>query len=53
MCICIGDITPSERIEWLKNFEKEPEPLSAEEKHSFLLTLSEVSISSDAFFPFR
>ena len=48
-----GDITVSERPLWEANFEEIPSPLTTEEKSSFLKTLSGVSISSDAFFPFR
>jgi phosphoribosylaminoimidazolecarboxamide formyltransferase/IMP cyclohydrolase len=48
-----GDLTPSERIDWLKNFDSIPEPLTAVEKESFLQSLSGVSLASDAFFPFR
>lgn len=48
-----GDITGAERPLWLANFESVPEPLSDEEKVAFLKTLDGVSISSDAFFPFR
>eukprot|EP00439_Symbiodinium_sp_Y106_P034841 s575_g4.t1 len=43
----------AERTEWLKNFDAPPEPLSAEEKSTFLKGLDDVAISSDAFFPFR
>ena len=38
---------------WLSNFESVPEMLSETEKSEFLATLKGVSISSDAFFPFR
>mmetsp|Transcript_32160 Transcript_32160/g.53745 ORF Transcript_32160/g.53745 Transcript_32160/m.53745 type:complete len:621 (+) Transcript_32160:70-1932(+) len=48
-----GDITSAEMPIWLNNFESTPEPLTAEEKTAFLSTLEGVSISSDAFFPFR
>ena len=48
-----GDITKSERPLWEANFEEVPSPLSAEEKTTFLTSLTGVSISSDAFFPFR
>ncbi|CAM9708662.1 unnamed protein product [Discosporangium mesarthrocarpum] len=48
-----GDITSSERTAWEANFETVPEPLTAEEKNSFLSELTGVSLSSDAFFPFR
>ena len=48
-----GDITSAEMPTWLNNFESSPNVLSEEEKSSFLATLKGVSISSDAFFPFR
>jgi len=48
-----GDITAAERPGWESHFETLPEPLSEEEKQQFLATLSGVSVSSDAFFPFR
>merc|ERR1719428_637818 len=48
-----GDMEPAELAEWSKNFDETPAPLTADEKSSFLKELSDVSISSDAFFPFR
>jgi phosphoribosylaminoimidazolecarboxamide formyltransferase/IMP cyclohydrolase len=48
-----GDITSAEMPRWLSNFKETPEPLTEAEKMDFLATLSGVSISSDAFFPFR
>merc|ERR1719188_806756 len=48
-----GDMEQAELTEWLKNFDVAPEPLTGEEKSKFLSELSDVSISSDAFFPFR
>lgn len=48
-----GDMEPAEKAEWLKNFDAEPEALSAAEKGEFLKALDGVAISSDAFFPFR
>ena len=48
-----GDITNAEMPLWLANFESTPEPLTEQDKATFLATLSGVSISSDAFFPFR
>lgn len=48
-----GDITASERVAWESNFEAKPEALTAEEKDAFLTELTGVSLSSDAFFPFR
>jgi phosphoribosylaminoimidazolecarboxamide formyltransferase/IMP cyclohydrolase len=48
-----GDITAAERVEWLKNFDSEPAPFTPDDKTAFMKTLDGVSISSDAFFPFR
>lgn len=48
-----GDITASERVAWESNFEAKPEALTTEEKDAFLAGLTGVSLSSDAFFPFR
>jgi phosphoribosylaminoimidazolecarboxamide formyltransferase/IMP cyclohydrolase len=46
-------MTPLEKEAWLKNFDKEPDPLTEAEKTEFVKTLTGVTISSDAFFPFR
>ncbi|CAM9349607.1 unnamed protein product [Chrysoparadoxa australica] len=48
-----GDITASERPAWENNFEVVPEVLTEEEKAETLSKLTGVSLSSDAFFPFR
>ena len=48
-----GDITASERPAWEANFDEVPEALTTEEKNAFLAELTGVSLSSDAFFPFR
>lgn len=48
-----GDITASERVAWEANFEAPPDTLTKEEKEAFLAELTGVSLSSDAFFPFR
>jgi len=48
-----GDFTEIERVQWEANFDEAPPPLTEEEKATFLKTLDEVTISSDAFFPFR
>jgi phosphoribosylaminoimidazolecarboxamide formyltransferase/IMP cyclohydrolase len=48
-----GDLTPEERIRWEAQFETVPEPLTSEEKKEFMDASSGVTISSDAFFPFR
>jgi len=48
-----GDITAAERPVWEANFSTPPEPLTAEEKLEFMTSLSDVALSSDAFFPFR
>jgi len=48
-----GDLEEAERIEWEKNFDATPEPLTEAEKSEFVRQLDDVAISSDAFFPFR
>lgn len=48
-----GDITTSERVRWEANFDEVPDTLTTEEKDAFLAELTGVSLSSDAFFPFR
>jgi len=48
-----GDMEPAERAEWVKSFDAEPEALSVAEKSAFVADLTDVAISSDAFFPFR
>jgi phosphoribosylaminoimidazolecarboxamide formyltransferase/IMP cyclohydrolase len=46
-------LTPPERKAWLLQFEVEPDPLTAEEKTTWLNTLTGVSLASDGLFPFR
>merc|ERR1712100_470665 len=48
-----GDFTEEERLRWQEQFTEIPEPLTEEEKAEFMKGSSGVSISSDAFFPFR
>ena len=48
-----GDFTPEEKIRWEAQFEEVPEPLAASEKEEFMKKSEGVTISSDAFFPFR
>merc|ERR1719517_272201 len=48
-----GDMEEAERVTWEKNFDAPPAPFAGEEKAEFLRGLSDVAISSDAFFPFR
>eukprot|EP01123_Difflugia_compressa_P002078 TRINITY_DN12802_c0_g1_i1.p1 TRINITY_DN12802_c0_g1~~TRINITY_DN12802_c0_g1_i1.p1 ORF type:complete len:413 (+),score=88.90 TRINITY_DN12802_c0_g1_i1:37-1239(+) len=48
-----GDFTDAEKQEWNGNFESVPPPLTQQEKDEWLSTLTGVSCSSDAFFPFR
>mmetsp|Transcript_8268 Transcript_8268/g.15577 ORF Transcript_8268/g.15577 Transcript_8268/m.15577 type:complete len:553 (-) Transcript_8268:1545-3203(-) len=48
-----GDFTPEERIRWEDQFEDVPEPLTDAEKNDFMSKATGVTISSDAFFPFR
>ena len=44
---------PVETAAWLALFDREPEPLTEDDKSAFLATLDGVSMVSDAFFPFR
>uniref|UniRef100_A0A6A7G7K5 Bifunctional purine synthesis protein n=2 Tax=Hirondellea gigas TaxID=1518452 RepID=A0A6A7G7K5_9CRUS len=48
-----GEFTPPEHKAWALNFDEVPEPLTSEEKAEFLKKFRGVSLSSDAFFPFR
>lgn len=48
-----GDFTAEEKVRWEAQFSSVPEPLTAEEKREFLEGSSGISVSSDAFFPFR
>ena len=48
-----GDMTDLERTSWESQFDEIPTPLTEKEKEEFLKTLTGVSLSSDAFFPFR
>ncbi|KAL3763280.1 hypothetical protein ACHAWU_008983 [Discostella pseudostelligera] len=48
-----GDFTDEERVRWEAQFETVPEPLTDVEKNEFMKKATGVTISSDAFFPFR
>ncbi len=48
-----GDFTAEEKTRWEAQFEEIPEPLTSSEKEEFMKAASGVTISSDAFFPFR
>ena len=48
-----GDFTEEEKVRWQAQFTSTPEPLTQEEKDAFLKDSTGISISSDAFFPFR
>jgi phosphoribosylaminoimidazolecarboxamide formyltransferase/IMP cyclohydrolase len=48
-----GDFTEEEKVRWLTQFSEVPEPLTEAEKADFFKGASGISISSDAFFPFR
>lgn len=48
-----GDLTKEERERWEAQFEVIPENLTDEEKDEFMAQSKGVTISSDAFFPFR
>ena len=48
-----GDFTEVEYEQWKTLFEVVPEPLTQEEKDEFVKSMDNVSLVSDAFFPFR
>jgi phosphoribosylaminoimidazolecarboxamide formyltransferase/IMP cyclohydrolase len=48
-----GDFTEEERARWEQQFNEVPESLTEEEKADFMKASTGISISSDAFFPFR
>ena len=48
-----SDMTDAERAAFNENFTSPPADLSADEKAQWLAGLSDVCLSSDAFFPFR
>ncbi|MCL6590657.1 MAG: phosphoribosylaminoimidazolecarboxamide formyltransferase [Firmicutes bacterium] len=47
------DVTPEEMKNWANVFAEVPKKLSNEEKRAWLSGLTDVSLGSDAFFPFR
>ena len=49
----LEDITEAEQKSWEMAFEEIPERLTKQEKREWLSTLTGVSLSSDAMFPFR
>ena len=49
----LNEMSPAERAEWEMVFETVPEPLTPQERADWLAQLSQVAVSSDAFFPFR
>ena len=53
VCYIEGEMTSQELEAWQQNFERLPRPLSEEDKKYWLGTLQDVSLASDAFFPFR
>lgn len=46
-------MTEEERQGWLNVFEEAPKPFTQEEKNKWISEQDNVSLSSDAFFPFR
>jgi phosphoribosylaminoimidazolecarboxamide formyltransferase/IMP cyclohydrolase len=48
-----NEMEPAERAAWEANFEVIPTPLTVKERADWLAQLTEVAVSSDAFFPFR
>ncbi len=47
------DLSSAERKIWQARFEAVPEPITKEEKMKWLKESNNISLSSDAFFPFR
>uniref|UniRef100_A0AC35FW35 Uncharacterized protein n=1 Tax=Panagrolaimus sp. PS1159 TaxID=55785 RepID=A0AC35FW35_9BILA len=47
----LGNEISSEQ--WSQHFTESVEPFTAEERREWLSTLSDVALSSDAFFPFK
>lgn len=48
-----GEMSDEARQAWEPNFRTVPQPLSKEDRDAWMATLTGVSLSSDAFFPFR
>jgi len=48
-----GDLVPSERVAFEQALDQRFDPLTADEKAEWMKRLSGVSLTSDAFFPFR
>ena len=48
-----SDFNNTEYINWLALFDSKPEMFTETEKEEFLCNIDNVSLSSDAFFPFR
>jgi phosphoribosylaminoimidazolecarboxamide formyltransferase/IMP cyclohydrolase len=46
-------LSPAEQFTWQGNFMTAPDRLSHDEKREWLSLLKDVSLGSDAFFPFR
>ena len=47
------DVTPNEKAAWGEIFTQPPRQLTPEEKRKWLSKLDDVTLGSDAFFPFR
>lgn len=47
------DLTPPELTAWRRAFERDPRPLSADERREWLGRIPPLSYASDAFLPFR
>jgi phosphoribosylaminoimidazolecarboxamide formyltransferase/IMP cyclohydrolase len=48
-----ADVTPAEKAAWGEVFEELPRQLSSEERRQWLDGMTDVTLGSDAFFPFR
>ena len=48
-----GEMAPEERKAWASSFSEMPAPISEGEKRTWIESLTDVALSSDAYFPFR
>lgn len=49
----LPELSPAEEEYWVKNFLQKPTRMDEEEKRDWVKNFSEISLGSDAFFPFR
>ena len=46
-------LSENEKVSMFKRFVDKPEPISSEEKHKWIMNYQDISLSSDAYIPFR